>query len=185
MFAATNIIWRRLDSPGHESARVFFQDSSWHLAGTAVFLHDHLPCRLDYLLNCDSEWKTLSGKIDGWVGDEVIGIEISVDELQRWWLNGEECVDVRGCIDLDLNFSPITNLLPIRRLNPGVGEKSEVRAAWLRFPSFKFEPLEQIYHRLEPSVYQYESAGGSFVTRLAVNELGLVTNYPEFWQVEA
>jgi hypothetical protein len=185
MVTATTIIWRRLDKTGHESARLLFQNSRWHLSGTAVFVHDHLPCRLDYLLKCDSEWKTLSGKIEGWVGDEMIGIEISVDDLHRWWLNGEECLEVVNCIDLDLNFSPITNLLPIRRLNLAVGEKADVNAAWLRFPGFNFERLEQIYHRIEPCVYQYESAGAGFVTRLDVNDIGLVTNYPEFWQVEA
>ena len=28
------------------------------------------PCRLDYLVVCDSEWQTLSGKAAGWVGDD-------------------------------------------------------------------------------------------------------------------
>ena len=89
-----------------------------------------------------------------------------------------------GCIDLDLNFSPLTNTLPIRRLNLEVGEEAHVRAAWLRFPSFKLEPLEQVYRRFKSSQYQYESAGGSFVSELEVEKAGLVIHYPNLWRVE-
>ena len=143
------ILWRRLDVPGHESARVFFQNSCWHLAGTSVIAHDHQPCRLDYSITCDSTLHTLSAKVAGWVGDQVIEIEISVDAARSWQLNGNVCPKVAGCTDLDLNFSPSTNLLPIRRLELDITQEAEVRAAWLRFPSFKLEPLEQTYGRID------------------------------------
>jgi hypothetical protein len=178
------IIWRRIDKPGHEFARLSLIDSCWSLDGTAVFVHEGLPCRLDYLLECDSQWLTLSGKIAGRVGDEVIEVEISVDPARRWRLNGEECAEVESCVDLDLNFSPSTNLLPIRRLNLAVGQEAGVRAAWLRFPSFKLEPLEQMYRRIDTLIYRYESAGGKFVTELEVDEAGFVTHYPNFWRME-
>jgi hypothetical protein len=60
-----------------------------------------------------------------------------------------------------------------------------VKAAWLRFPSFALEPLEQIYRRIDAATYRYESAGGKFITELEVNAAGLVTRYPNFWEVEA
>jgi hypothetical protein len=184
MLTGQTIIWRRLDKPGHESARLSLADSRWHLAGTAVFGHDRLPCRLDYQLECDSQWQTVWGKVAGWVGDELIEVEILVDDGHRWRLNGVNCDEVAGCVDLDLNFSPLTNLLPIRLLNLAVGQEAGVRAAWLKFPSFKFETLDQIYRRIGTSTYQYESAGGSFVARLEVNDAGFVTHYPSFWRVE-
>ncbi len=176
------ILWSRLDRPGHESARIFSRDSRWHLTGTAVFAHERQPCRLDYRIACDAEWRTVSAKIAGWVGSETIELEIAVDAEQRWQLNGSEDPTVAGCIDIDLNFSPSTNLLPIRRLNLAVGEEASVRAAWLRFPSFTFEPLDQIYRRTGATTYVYESAGGRFVRELEVNEEGFVTLYPGFWQ---
>ncbi len=179
-----SIIWRRLDRPGHEFAKLFFSDSCWNLDGTAVFMHDKQYCCLDYWLKCNSQWQTLSGRITGWVGEKVIEIEIAVKSNRHWTLNGQARPEVKGCIDIDLNFSPVTNLLPIRRLNLGLGEKGEVRAAWLRFPSFELEPLEQSYRRVNGTTYRYESRGGRFVTELQVNESGLVTLYPNFWQIE-
>ena len=52
----------------------------------------------------------------------------------RWLLNNEPVPSARGCLDIDLNFSPSTNLLPVRRLNLTVGHEATVRAAWLRRP---------------------------------------------------
>jgi hypothetical protein len=91
---------------------------------------------------------------------------------------------VTGCIDLDLNFSPSTNLLPIRRLNLAVGDEAQVRAAWLRFPSFELEPLFQTYRRIDESTYRYLSSTG-FAADLEVSSVGFVTNYPGIWEVEA
>ncbi len=181
----TTILWRRLDQPGHESSRLILRGSQWHLMGTAVFAHDDQPCRLDYLVVCDAKWHTASGTVRGWVGSKLVEIELSVDADRRWRLNGAECSAVAGCIDVDLNFSPSTNLLPIRRLDLAVGQAAEVRAAWLRFPTFTLEPLEQAYRRTGVATYRYESAGGSFVAELEVNAVGFVTRYAHFWESEA
>ena len=99
-------------------------------------------------------------------------------------LNGQVIDEVRGCIDVDLNFSPSTNLLPIRRLNMKIGDRQTVRAAWLRFPDFTLEPLEQVYHRTDEYRYGYESGGGSFRSTLQTNADGFVVRYPEFFLSE-
>lgn len=181
---AAAILWRREDRPGHESARISRDGGGWVLAGAAVFAHEGRPCRLDYRIVCDDGWRTRSATVTGWVGAEAIGIEIRVGGTGTWLLNGAECPQVEGCIDLDLNFSPSTNLLPIRRLRLGVGDEAEVRAAWLRFPSFTFEPLPQVYRRLSEEKYRYESDGGAFVRDLTVNAAGFVTRYPDFFEAE-
>jgi hypothetical protein len=180
-----SILWRRLDRPGHESARLTRREAGWLLSGTAVFAHDGLRCRLDYQVVCDAEWQTLSGKVEGWVGERIVEIEISVDSQRHWWLNGEECPEVRGCTDLDLNFSPSTNLLPLRRLGLALGQCAEIRAAWLRFPSFTLEPLEQYYTRIDEAIYRYESTGGRFVAELKANEEGFIIEYPGLWEQES
>ena len=180
-----SVLWRRLDRPGHEFCRLSRRDSLWHLEGTAVFAHEGMACRLEYGVVCGPEWQTLSGTVSGRIGREEIDVEISVDPGGRWRLDGRERPEVAGCVDLDLNFSPSTNLLPIRRLDLAVGGESEVRAAWLRFPAFNLEPLEQVYRRLGDRTYRYESGGGRFIAELDVNEHGLVTRYPGFCETDA
>jgi hypothetical protein len=100
-------------------------------------------------------------------------------------LNAVSCPAVRGCVDIDLGFSPATNLLPIRRLALNIGKEAEVRAAWLSFPALTFEVLPQVYRRVGETTYRYESGGGTFVRELQVNAVGFVTSYPGLWQAEA
>ena len=179
-----SILWRGIYFRGHEACRLVQYEAEWHLEGTAVLLSDSSPCRLSYLIACDASWKTLRGNVSGWIADRNVSIDLSVDDNQHWQLNGTDSPAVDGCIDLDLNFSPVTNLLPIRRLNLEIGQHAEVKAAWLRFPSFEVEPLSQVYTRLGEFTYRYSSGGGEFVRDLTVNEFGFVTSYPGFWQAE-
>ena len=105
--------------------------------------------KLEYVINCDAHWRTRTAQITGGIGSKDINIEISVDENQNWYLNGAKSSAVEGCIDIDLGFSPSTNLLPIRRLSLSVRQKAEVKAAWLPFPSLKFELLLSAHARCE------------------------------------
>lgn len=181
---SNSILWQGVDRRGHEAARVYRRNTEWCLEGTAVFASDNGPCRLSYRIVCDSNWNSLNGTVSGWLGDDNVDLEITVDDLHHWRLNGVDKPAVNGCIDLDLNFSPSTNLLPIRRLNLAIGQHAEVSAAWLRFPSFELEPLSQIYTRLDEFTYRYSSNDGKFVRDLTVNEAGFVTDYPGLWRVE-
>jgi hypothetical protein len=184
MAASSSILWRRLDQPGHDSARLTMKLSGPVLVGTAVFEELQRPCRLDYEVTCDDAWRTLSARVAGWLGPDDIDLRIDVDAERNWTLNGQRCPEVRGCDDIDLSFSPATNLLPIRRTALPIGGRVSVRAAWLRFPDPALELLDQVYERLAETQYRYQSAGGSFMTTLETNESGFVTHYPELWQIE-
>ena len=182
--AAAAILWRRVDRPGHESARVSPGAAGWELAGTAVFAHEGKACGFNYTIACDREWRTKSADVVGWLGADAVRVNALVGEDGRWRVDGVDIPEIAGCVDVDLNFSPSTNLLPIRRLDLAVGEEKEVRAAWLRFPSFRFGPLEQTYRRLAEGRYVYRSAGGRFERELDVDGNGFVLRYPGFWEVE-
>ena len=133
---------------------------------------------------CDDAWRTVSARVAGWVDITPIEVVILADTTRSWTLNGRPCPEVQGCEDIDLSFSPATNLLPIRRARLGVGARVSVRAAWLRFPVIALESLDQTYERVSESQYRYKSRGGSFVAMLETNALGLVTHYPGLWQLE-
>ena len=179
------ILWRGIDNPGHDSARLTEGARGAVITGAAVFVEEGQPCRLDYRIVCDAEWRTIGARVTGWHGATLVDLEVSVDDERTWNLNGQLCRPLQGCDDIDLSFSPSTNLLPIRRMELAVGEARAVRAAWLRFPDMVLEPLEQSYERVSESLYRYESGRASFVGLLETNIVGFVTEYPGLWQVEA
>lgn len=178
------VLWRRLDRPGHEAARLIFHDPFWYLSGTAVFADEGVPCRLEYRVACSSSWQTLHARIAGWLGAKCVRVDLVADSSHRWRLNGQQCAAVNGCIDLDLEFSPATNMLPIRRLGLPVGEGTEVISAWLRFPQLTLQPLVQSYRHVADGKYRYEAFGGTFTAELDVSPAGMVLRYPELWEAE-
>jgi uncharacterized protein len=182
---AHTVLWRRLDLPGHDAARLVRHAPFWQLGGTAVFAEEKQICRLEYQVVCDAGWRTLHARVSGWVGSDPIKLEVYTDTARRWSVNGREAAGVAGCVDIDLSFSPSTNTIPIRRLSLNPGEKAEVRSAWLRFPGLTLEPLVQSYARTGESSYHYETAAGDFVTDLEVSAAGFVLRYPPLWEGEA
>jgi hypothetical protein len=180
----TSILWRRLDQPGHDSARLHEDASGATLEGTAVFSESGRACRLDYRVVCDAAWRTVSGRVTGWLDAAAVEIDIAADDARTWTLNGQRYSEVQGCDDLDLSFTPATNLIAIRRVRLAVGARAPVRAAWLRFPNPALEVLDQVYERLSELTYLYESNGGTFRTELQTNDAGFVTRYPGLWQAE-
>jgi hypothetical protein len=180
------ILWRWADRPGHDAARVTRTDDGLHrIEGVAAFAADGEPVMLRYEVNCDAAWVTRSAHVSGAVGSRDIAIDIVRRDDGVWLLNGVEQPQVAGCIDVDLNFSPSTNLLPVRRLALAVGDSAPVRAAWLRFPSFALEVLEQTYSRTGDEVYEYESGGGAFRAAIRVNRRGLARDYAGVWTADA
>jgi hypothetical protein len=176
---------RRLDLPGHEAIRVAFHEPFWQLGGMAVFAQEGSACRLEYAVACDAAWRTLRASVSGWIGSRRIRVNLVASSDRVWVLNGRTSPEVSGCMDVDLAFTPATNLLAIRRLNLQPGQEATVRAAWLAFPSLTLEPLDQIYRRTGERSYHYEARGGRFVAELEVNAAGFVTRYPGLWEAEA
>ena len=101
------MLWRRLDLPGHEIAKLEGLDDGWKLSGTAVFASQQGPAKLDYVVNCDAAWRTNSAQVRGVLGGEDIDLTVSVDAERRWRLNGTECASVEGSIDIDFRIQPL------------------------------------------------------------------------------
>lgn len=179
-----SILWRRLDRTGMEAASIEHGNPNWHLQGTVLLEDDGRPCRLDYAVVCDSAWRTLWARVNGWIGRTQVNQRVARNLAGEWRQNGILCTAVQGCLDIDLAFTPMTNLLPIRRLDLAIGASAPVRAAWLRFPDLGLVPLEQAYTREGERSYRYESGGGKFTAPIEVDEQGLVLRYGSFWQAE-
>ncbi|HKS17465.1 MAG TPA: putative glycolipid-binding domain-containing protein [Planctomycetota bacterium] len=179
--AAHSILWRRFDLPGHEVCRMMRTRSSLELDGVVVFGYRKGLCALSYSVDADGAGRTRRARVQGRVGRKAVDLKIECDRARRWKLNGRPCPDVEGCEDVDLNFSPSTNTLPILRLKLATGKSAPVSAAWLKFPDFKLRRLDQTYERLGRLRYRYTSSSG-FTAPMEVNRAGLVTKYGNIWK---
>jgi hypothetical protein len=172
--------------PGHDAAGVEIGSGGAVLSGMAVF-HEGAPTALAYVVRADRDWRTFEAYVHGGRGREAIDLRLRRDDAGTWTLNDVPCPAVQGCIDLDLSFTPATNLLPLRRLSLPVGQSAEVRSAWLEWPEVRLTALQQRYSRKTETEYHYESdlpRGELFRTTLRVHPDGWVLDYGGLWQVE-
>jgi hypothetical protein len=179
------ILWRRLDQPGHDAATIEPNADGWRLSGVAIVVESALPCRVEYDVASDSRWVTRHCSLRGYIGSRQVALDIVRSTSGIWTVDGVDAPSLQDCADIDLGFTPATNLLPIHRLQLEVGHRAVVRAAWIKFPEFTAEVLEQVYTRQAEDRYLYESDNGAFRRELRVDPFGCVVDYPGLWRAEA
>ena len=178
------ILWRRVDTQGHDACRLEQVDDGFRLSGTAVFVEDKMIGAISYDVHHDADWTTQSALVSGWLGSDNIEIEIARQADGSWHFNGDHAPQVQNASDIDLGLTPATNTTVIRRLRLAEGQSQPAMTAWLDPSDWQLKPLEQIYFRRAAAIYEYSSPAHGFSAELTVKDFGFVTNYPGIWLSE-
>ena len=185
-FVSTVVLWRPLFATGLERCVYSRYDNGAHsLEGTVVIVRDEEPIEIDYTINLDRDWKTVNAEV-AVAAEEAVVFTFSRDKHNRWLIESETGDDMRiegerdPIFDLDLGFTSATNMLPIRRLDLGIGDYHDVTALWLKYPEWTIQPLRQTYTRLDDMIYRYESP--NFSAEITVDDLGLPIDYASLWE---
>jgi len=177
------LFWRRVDHPGYDSCRLFKLADGWHLSGVAVFWDARRACHFQYDVIGDAGFRTKSATVVGYFGKKAVQIRIRSEGPGRWRVNGTSNANLAGCLDVDLGFTPATNLLAVRRLALRVGQRAEAPAAYLEFPGLRFIRLPQRYERVGRAEYSYEAPTVGYAGILKVSSLGAVIHYPGLFEL--
>jgi hypothetical protein len=183
--AIESILWRRLDAPGHDACRLERTEDGWQLDGAAAFHHDGAPACLVYRVVCGSEWYTRQGAVHGWLGARRVDFQVRRTTDGVWTLNGDVVPHLDGCVDLDLGFTPATNLSQLRRLALAEGQGADAPVAWLDVPAGTLDVLHQRYERRTEQTYWYEAPRFDYAAFLEVSPAGFVHQYPGLWVAES
>ena len=183
--------WMSTTWPAPDQCALSEISDGWELDGEAQAMVNGFPVEVEYTVRVDREWKTRLVKVTQVDHGSMPGFSstrrcsLKRDEVGRWMATSgndrPQLGSVQYLTDIDIQVTPATNTLPIRRLNLTVGESAEVTAAWFRIPEFRLEPLRQRYTRIAGDTYRYESLDHDFTATLTVDDLGLVVNYDPGW----
>jgi uncharacterized protein len=176
-------LWRKIDHPGHDSCRLFKLANGWRLTGAAIFWDNGKPCYLEYDVAADSAWKTRNAKVSGYVGKKSFDLRIASVGAARWQLNGVLSKSLTGCVDVDLGFTPATNLIALRRLALKVGQSADAPASYLKFPEMQLVKLPQNYLRIGRTEYEYTAPTVGYSGTLQVLPNGAVIQYPGLFEM--
>ncbi|MEQ8291899.1 MAG: putative glycolipid-binding domain-containing protein [Roseovarius sp.] len=176
--------WRALDREGEDTCRLCPAAHGWLLVGHARFRDEGGFAALDYVVRCDADWQTLSADIAGVHDAREVRLRVLRDN-GTWLLNEAEQPGLDGAADIDLSFTPATNLMPLRRLLEGRETSLQSSAAWLHYPEPALLRLDQTYARTgQPDVMSYMAEQTDYATQLTFDRAGFVTLYPELWEGE-
>lgn len=95
-----------------------------------------------------------------------------------WTADGVPRPDVAAAHDIDLEITPFTNTLPLRRVELAVGDSVDVVTAWVARGTLELHADPQRYTRLAPDRYLFESLDTDFSREITVDPDGFVLEYP-------
>jgi uncharacterized protein len=177
------VMWRRIvDDLSFEQATLSRLPEGYEIMGAILVAEGGKPLRIDYRLCCSLDWRTREVDVEQVLSADRSRMSLTADGVGGWRVNGVEAPELAGCIDVDLEFSPSTNALPINRLRLKVGERSEISAAWVRFPALHVMTSHQAYQRLDQGQYLFQSLASGFEAVLDVDRDGLPLLYSGIWQ---
>jgi hypothetical protein len=138
-------------------------------AGTQLGAEPH-PYRVSYELDARGDWITRSLRVAVPGAGEL---ELRHDGAGRW----QDRPELDGALDCDLAYSPLTNLMPIRRhaLHERAG-RVDLVMAWVSLPDLGVHRSAQRYEHLRPGLVRFSSEG--FTADLELDADGLVATYP-------
>lgn len=138
---------------------------------------------IDYSIILTKNWKVKSVSIVSQMEErEELNLK---SDLNGNWFNGqnEKLDHLKGCIDIDISASPFTNSLPINRLGNDLLERKYLKMLFIDMDSWQLRKVEQAYSKLEDGKYMYEGISSKFRSEIYVDSKGLVTEYPDMFQI--
>ncbi len=135
---------------------------------------------LRYRLHADPSWRTRRVMVQA-LG-QAYSLQLHADGQGNWSTpDGRALPQLAGALDLDLSFTPATNMLPIRRLDLAIGAQATIQAVYVDWPSLEPALAPQRYTRLSAERYLFESLDHDFQREIVVDEAGLVLDYPDLF----
>lgn len=179
---ATEYLWRSLDAPGFEHVRADRAHPGWDVYDSMLVReHEGQVVRGGYTLIVDPSFRTLELRI---MAEQEPGSMAALHLLATGdgaWTDQDErrIPELDGVIDVDIQWTPLTNTLPVRRLDLQPGEETSISVAYVELPSLTLRRVEQRYTRIDDTTVRYSSPTRAGERDLILDHEGFVIDYPD------
>ena len=165
-----SIRWRGLDPVTIEHCHIISTDRDTRIRGT-VITPDY---GLFYRLKLDDSEHIRTARLERTDGSVL---ELFSDGAGNWSDDRAEPLDaLKGCLDIDIWPTPLTNSLPLWRCAFTTGQPQRFAMAWIDADTMTIKRSEQIYTMLDDTHVQFQSA--DFERILEVDADRIVVDYP-------
>lgn len=180
----SELIWQHLDAAGWEHVRVIDDHPGWTVFDSILVREDKgQVLRGGYTLVVDKQWRTLELRfmLESAPGS-MQGIHLLTEGDGRWTdANEQHIPELDGISDVDIQWSPLTNTLPLNRLGMSEGSHHDVRVAYIALPDIALQVVDQHYDRPNEEVLEFSAPGRPEKFAIEVDNNGFVKHYPELF----
>lgn len=189
-------IWRDWDGPRTEAAQIALDAGGLHAVGVQLGA-EPVPYRLDYRIDAGEEWVTRTLELEaggeGWA--RRLTLARGQDGIWRADAEGSGETDLpepggsldglEEALDCDLGYSPLTNMMPVRRHRLEEGGERDFVMAWVEVPALAVHVSAQRYEHVragpDGAVVRFIDRGlfEGFTAELELDRDGIVGVYPE------
>jgi uncharacterized protein len=175
------ILWSGIEYYSIENCTVERKDKSVIVNSVIIGLYDEMIYRVKYDIQLDKNWNTKSCLIESQINYKIKKTKL-VKRRDGWYLNGEIRSDFNECTDIDIPLTPLTNSLPVNRLQLTVGQETKVTVIYFDLLEDTIKPVRQKYKRISQGIFKYENIPNDFEAEIQVDEAGFVIDYPPLFQ---
>jgi len=178
----TNLLWTGIEYHSLENCLVNRVDDGVEITSTILGTYDHIIYQVDYFIRLNSSWETTYFEIESRHSNQGIRFVFESTGAGTWMANGNVLPEFEGCMDIDIPLTPLTNTLPINRLNLKPWEEAEIQVLYLDLLRQEIKPVRQKYARVSEKVYHYENVPNDFEADIIVDDMGFVVDYPTLFK---
>lgn len=174
------LMWTSVEAPGYEHVRIDEGHPEWTVFDSMfVRVHEGDVRRGGYTLIVDKAWRTLEIRLMvEHAPGQMAALHLLASGDGAWTdADGNRLPELAGCIDVDIQWSPLTNTLPVRRLGLTPGQEQDIRVAYLPLPGLGARPLMQRYVGIDDHRVRYESPTRDFQRDISIDDDGFVVEY--------
>jgi len=177
-----DIVWQRLDRPGLEHVALEVRPDFVRAKSFVLLQLDAGLVRLRYTIETDGAWRTTRAQATLEIGATQRKLDLRRDTQGNWSVNGAPRPDLEGCLEIDLEATPLTNTLALKRLGLEPNRPKPMRTAYITIPSLQVRVDEQEYTQLSPTKFRYRGLSTGFESEVENDADQLVVDYPPGWK---
>ncbi|RAU82295.1 putative glycolipid-binding domain-containing protein [Pontibacter arcticus] len=177
------LIWKRDDESTQTIEVLKFNNTKagFQIKSLVSGILNNRPILIEYHIIIDQKWKVKEISLISLLTKDKLVLKSGLNE--RWYdEKNNEIAELKGCIDIDISLSPITNTLPIKRLGDSLIKRTKITVLYINLTNWKHEKVEQYYTKISNNLYKYEGVFRNFEADLPVDNFGFVMTYPTLFK---
>ncbi len=170
-----DIGWKGHEYASKERCRVLIGEDEILINGQIRSRPTDIDLKINYAIRLTAAWETKAVRIAGSFDGKATDFDFQRNGTLWTNWDGQSLADA---LEPDISLTPLTNTLPLRRLNIAVGESREISVLYFDLEAGNVDLREQRYTRLSERQYRFETVPAGFSANIDVDENGFVLEYP-------